>query len=243
MIMKPYKPLIRILVAIQKCFHLASIPSLMRYFKPNGVIFLVIFVLLHLPLFSYGADMVIVPGDGLQLAINTAGPNGSVYLETGIYFIKNPLIIAGYSGFSLKGSPGVTIMMEEIYYPVLQIMDSNDITIDGLNLSHSNPDFGSCMAEVILVEDSLRILVSNCDIHGSGTVGISLNSSEEVEIFNNRIHHNSWTAFYINTSNGIRIYNNIIYQNASFMVGYEMMDLNIYNNTIFQNSEEYLFED
>ncbi len=140
--------------------------------------------------------------DNIEEIINSANAGDSIILESGIYMLKDySYLFLDADHMVLKGEPGVYIF-GDIEMNLLFI-DGNDITIDNIYLAHTNADDAPCGGDVIVVSESNKLCIRNCDINGCGVTGINFREkidkhSGEYILENNSIHNNSHCAVYIN---------------------------------------------
>lgn len=122
---------------------------------------------------------------------------------------------------------------------VISLFSCSDITITGSELTHEAPSDSSyyCDGCVLNLLDCEQILISECSLNGSGTVGMDVFSSSDVEIIRNHIHHNSVHAISITNSDEIVITENTIEHNASFFYIYEGVQIQVYGNRVTYNPD------
>jgi parallel beta-helix repeat protein len=139
--------------------------------------------------------------------IRTAEP-GTILTIAGQIHLKAPLKISGKKQLTLLGQRGQSeILVENRFIEVIIIENSSGIVLDGLKLYHQTPQ--PCDEGVILLLDSERVSIRNCEIHGSGYYGIFTSaSSRDITIQNNLIHHSTWFGLQIGSTNTIIRNNN-----------------------------------
>jgi parallel beta-helix repeat protein len=173
----------------------------MRVFRRILVILLVL-----VPVLMLGAQRkaLVVGGKtgipDIQTAINQAKNGDVIQITAGLYKTKDVLTIQGKTNLVIKAQGVVDIICEE-YVHVLKIINSNNITIDGLHMVHSRnatPDGCGPQGNVIHIEQSDRITVQNCELNGCGYIGIYGEDLATLTVKNNYIH--------TNTSAGIHLY-------------------------------------
>ena len=142
--------------------------------------------------------------------------NGKYYEEINLANKKN-LVFVSTNAIIITKSPDETIF---------NIENSQNIGIYGFHLVHETAKY--CGANCFRLDGSEFIRIYNCNIEGSGKVGVFLYESSNVKIINNKIHDceegvgvNKSTKntlknnqFYNNSNNNIKIYNN---KNTAFI--------------------------
>lgn len=91
--------------------------------------------------------------------------------------------------FEGVGSKQVDFMTQEVYYDVLTLNNSNNVTFRNLNLGH-NPivTYSYCSGAVFSFTNSRAITIENCTMFGSGTVGIIANNVVDMKVLESRIY-------------------------------------------------------
>ena len=99
--------------------------------------------------------------------------------------------IRGVSNMSIQASRPSSgtaeIVTEPRYANVLAFYDCDEIYLDGLTVGHT-PEQGVCSGGVLLFEDCGRIAMSNMDLYGCGTYGISAYNVESIQTVDTIIH-------------------------------------------------------
>ena len=127
----------------------------------------------------------------LKSAVNASNSGDSIIIHEGTYNIKEALRVRK-SNISIEGKGRVEIISSDWFGAVLMIENVSDVRLSNLHLRHSNPpDPLTCSGGVLLCSNSKNITIENCDINGSGVIGIDLRESKNVIVKDNYIHNNS----------------------------------------------------
>ncbi len=91
------------------------------------------------------------------------------------------------------------------------VEDCEDIHIQGLGMLHSSP--GWCTGDALVIHNSRHLTVKNCDISGSGVVGVVATHSADLAIDDNHIHHCTYETIYLSHVFGVEIRGNLLREN------------------------------
>jgi hypothetical protein len=110
------------------------------------------------------------------------------------------LVLTKVVGLTLKGV-GKTrsrIITPSAYATVLTLKNCDKIVLENLELGHW-PNPGSCIGRVMGVFRSRDVQIKNCDLFGSGTIGVDIDRSSRIEVSGSIVRDcSSWLvrAFY-----------------------------------------------
>ena len=128
------------------------------------------------------------PGEAssLQVLVDQA-PDGSVIaIPAGEYY--GSLAIRGRRQLTLLAEPGTAwLIQKDEFADVIVVSDSEDILMQGLGMMHSTP--AVCTGDALVIHNTRHVTVRECDISGSGTVGILVAHSADITVEHNHIHH------------------------------------------------------
>jgi hypothetical protein len=174
----------------------------------------------------------------LQQAIAKAKDGDTIALAKGIHRSKGPLTISGRESLTLTGEAGAWIVCDDIYENVIEILDSSDISIEGIGARHAKPleEYG-CEGAVISCEGTIGLSITGCELSGSGAIGVALAGCDEVEITDSWIHDNSYAAFTLTEVATISISGCTIDGNAALMYCSSVEDLSMEGNTVSDDTE------
>ena len=172
----------------------------------------------------------------IQELINNASDGEIISIPEGEYIIDESLLIHNRKGLSLRGNGKCRILLTDLWKEVLDIKNSNSIKIEGIYFSHLKPlKEYECNGGVIGISSSSIILIDNCELEGSGTIGVAANDVENLKVSNCYIHDNTFNAFYLSDVNNARIYNCVIKNNANMLQSYKLTDFEMSDNMIMNN--------
>ncbi len=123
--------------------------------------------------------------------IKAIGSGRKIILKDGVYKLYSMLEIgsfnAGIKGLTIAAeNPGkAEILSKDGYDPVIKLMNTEDITLEGLILGHETISYqdGCGSGElssgyVLQANNSDTVTVSNCDLYGCGTIALVLNGTD-----------------------------------------------------------------
>ncbi len=149
--------------------------------------------------------------------------NSIVYFEEGDYFISSVQIFEK-KNIAFIGKGKVSFLSKDPYGYIFHLSESTNIIIRNIHFEHvypngekySSPKPLMCKGNAIDLTLTQNIVIENCDINGSGVVGISPQKCKCLLIKNNKIHKNSTAGVkFDGASQGIWLLNNIFYNNSS----------------------------
>lgn len=185
-------------------------------------------------LFLAHALAVFAQSNDLQSLIDRTPDGGTLTIAPGTYVLDASLIISGKNGFRIEGKGQVKILCSDVWQDVLKIEESQSVRIGGIYFSHEKPlKEYQCNGGVIDIRDSQKILVEDCELEGSGTIGVAARNVNDLTVDHCYIHDNTFNAFYIQDCDEVLLTSNFVQNNANFIQlyktdGFEMSD-NIIN--------------
>ena len=151
----------------------------------------------------------------LQELIDATPDGGVLELEAGrAYKSDSEIWIVGRKGLTLRGGKGTEIVCTQGSPDVIVITDSADITLEGITAYHEEQP-GGCGGGVVAIFTSHDIRVEDCDLNGSGAIGVYARESRNLTVKHNKIHNNSFTAFFLHQCTKVRFTENEFYENES----------------------------
>jgi hypothetical protein len=175
----------------------------------------------------------------VQQAIAKAKDGDTIALAKGVYRSKGPLTISGRESLTLVGEAGTWLVCDDAYENVIEILDSSDISIEGIGARHAQPleEYG-CEGAVISCEGTIGLAIMGCELSGCGAIGVALADCDEVEIADCSIHDNSYAAFTLTEVATISISGCTIEGNAALMYSSSIGDLSMEGNTVSDDAED-----
>ena len=172
----------------------------------------------------------------LQEMIDKTSDGGIVTIPEGKYVIDEPLRIEGRNGLTIRGKRECKILLTDVWKDVLMVINSNSIKIEGLYLSHLKPlKEYQCNGGVILLNNTKQVLIYNCELEGSGTIGVRGTTIKNLEVSHCYIHDNTFNAFYFNEADEVLIQNCVIENNANLIQSYDLDGFVMSDNLIKNN--------
>lgn len=130
-------------------------------------------------------------------------------LDDNFYYIyDNAYIGQVFDGYELaiKGVKNLTIKSKDAenpaeivvaarYAQVFHLIECKDVKLENVKMGHT-PDMGSCIGDVIEIDNSKNIDITGCDLYGCGVFGITARDSEKINVFDSVIHDCEQGAIY-----------------------------------------------
>ena len=172
----------------------------------------------------------------LQALINNTPDGGTVSIPKARFVLRRGLIVKGRKNLTIECVPGAQIFVDDISADVIEIVDSEGITIRGAFFRHLNPlKKYECHGDVVKVRNSSNLLIENSELDGCGAIGLSAWQSRNITLKQSLVANNSFNAFYFDGCGTIRIKDNVIEKNANLMQSYRSDDIEMSGNIIRNN--------
>ena len=123
-------------------------------------------------------------------AINNAESGDTIIIQPGTY----------WGAVSMTNKHNLTLnfsnvsLLTKFDETLFKIQQCSNIHIHGLTIYH-DPKLAGCFTNCFDVDHSQNITFTNCDINGSGFIGICINQSSGVEVKDCKIHECQWGVF------------------------------------------------
>ena len=199
-------------------------------------LFLILLPLVSLP--ARSDTMMVVAGQGpsLQEAINQARSGTTIRVGEGIYKTDSALSIRGKRDLLVEGDGEVWIICRDVYQNVIEISDCTAVELRGIAAKHEEPlDEYECQGAVISITGSSGVEISDCELNGSGAMGVSIDNSQDVIVSGCVIQYNSYTAVYLYRAGPVSITHNRVFDNATTLQAYDSSGVEVYGNVIANN--------
>ncbi len=188
---------------------------------------------------ALAADPVRISAGGplsLQTAIDAARAGDTIVLSAGTYSTHTAIIVSNHSGLTLRGEGDVRLLCTDLYQNVMTLDGSQDIRIEGIAARHSQ-SLGTyaCEGSVIAAQNVTGLVISKCELAGSGSIAVDLSGCENVEVSDCFIHDNTFAAFSLTDVASITIAGNRVERNAATMYSAGVSGLTMAGNTVSDN--------
>jgi len=175
--------------------------------------------------------------NSIQEAVDNAEKGDTITICSGQHFIDIEIKITGKSNLTITGKTGSQVVCTSPSEDVFNIWKSDAIIINGLHIFHETG--GLCSAGCLMISDSKKVLIKDCDIEGSGFVGINIWGGKDITIENNSIHNCEFSAISIYPSFGkspvnILVTGNRIYDNKEYSI-YTYEGINLFDGSVIVN--------
>ncbi len=131
-------------------------------------------------------------------------------------FDGNQLIISDVDGLTLLGTErGLSLIMAEPRYAnVITFRNCRNLRFENMSLGHT--DFGYCTGGVLEFDNCQGISISNCELWGCGTEGITATDCRNLECELSTIYNCTYSAMTLVGVKGATFTNCVIRDNVEF---------------------------
>lgn len=152
--------------------------------------------------------------NSIQRAVDQARNGDTVRILGGEYLIDQPIRVAGKKKVIIEGVDSVSIVLSDSYENVFNLEESGSITLRNVSARHRETE--GCWSSVVNIYHVRNVVIENCELNGSGQVGINLlGRCDELTVRNCYIHDNSIYAAYLYMYTGqLNFENNIVELNG-----------------------------
>jgi len=184
----------------------------------------VIKILISLMVISCSSSKNVVKIDKLDLLLNNNIKSGSnIEIDKGTYKLDTPLKLIGKENVVINGNAS-TFIMQNGADDVVFLENCKNITLMNFKATHIEPKGPiGCTGNVIHIEGGNDILIENCNLNGSGIVGIAAYQTQNLKVNNNFIHENSQYGI-IYQGPGIEINRNVFEDNTKGHIYFSHID-------------------
>jgi len=160
----------------------------------------------------------------------------TLIIQTGEYRSDQAIInMKNKKNIKIIGQGRVDFIEESRYPYVIYLENCEGVTLKNLHARHAYSPHGSCEAGVLFIRNCKNMHIEQCELNGSGIVGIELIDSENVKIISNFIHNNSSTGLSISNSKKVVVQRNRITKNYRAVFLENCTDIQFINNEIKGN--------
>lgn len=144
--------------------------------------------------------------DALYGGLDLGGP---ITLRPLTYVLDEPIRIqASEFPFSMDGN-GAAFVMRDPDANVIEIFGANDVTLKNFKATHIEPNGPlGCLGSVIAIDGASSVRIENCELNGSGIIGVVAYDTENLTIVNNYIYNNSQYGVLYDLGTSLEILNN-----------------------------------
>lgn len=117
--------------------------------------------------------------------------NENLILKKRTYYLDRPIVVSSQSIFTLDGN-GATLIMKNKDEDVILVEYCEVVTLKNFKATHIEPEGPvGCTGSVIQVRNSADISIENCELNGSGIIGVVAYETNDLKVRNNYIYNNS----------------------------------------------------
>ncbi|MEN0004105.1 MAG: right-handed parallel beta-helix repeat-containing protein [Bacteroidota bacterium] len=140
---------------------------------------------------------------------------GDIKLPARAYLLDRPIEIIRQEEPTTLDGGGSTFTMLRLNEDVVKVAGSYDITLKNFKATHIEPDgFFACTGNVIHVDASVNVRIEQCELNGSGIIGVMAYSSTNLQIVDNYIYNNSRYGILIDDGSDVKVQNNRFEKNG-----------------------------
>jgi len=172
----------------------------------------------------------------LQTLIDSSRGGDTILLAAGTYTVSAAVTLEGRENVTLRGDGDVRIVCTDLYQNVIAVIGGRNVRIEGIQARHAQPlNAYECEGSVIWAENVKGLVISRCELAGSGSIGVDLSGCEEVEVTGCWVHNNTFAAISLTDVSSITIADNRILDNASTMAAAGVSGLTMSGNVVSDN--------
>ena len=153
----------------------------------------------------------------IQDLVSQARDNEVITLPIGSHIISKSIIINNKKNITIKSDSYTRLSSIDGKNPVFKIINSDNVVINNLQLSHSEFYGKKSNSEILNISESRRIYINNSELGGFGSIGIKAVNSDQIAIVSCYVHDNSWFAFSFQKCKNVRIENSRIVKNKELL--------------------------
>jgi len=159
--------------------------------------------------------------------------------RTGKLLVNNHLILSNFENLTINSSKQTNIIVDNPEQNILTFYKSKKIELNNVKLFHLPTDF--CKGEVLVCINSENIKIKNCELNGSGSIGLRLENVNNTSIENSKLFNNSINALVLHNSKDVIINQSQFYDNEClYLISMIDSDCKI-KNTNFTGNDAYRF--
>ena len=152
--------------------------------------------------------------DEIESLYKSLETGGNIQLPRRIYQLDRPLRIVSKENLSLDGG-GSTFVMKDKDADVVFVENSNNIILKNFKATHIEPEGPiGCTGSVIQVFNNKNVLIKNCQLNGSGIIGVVSYETRQLKITDSYIYNNSAYGVLYDGDTSLEIKNNTFENNG-----------------------------
>lgn len=125
-----------------------------------------------------------------------------------IYYLDETLVIQNLDAYTLNGN-GSTIIQRNSNADVIRVEGGSQVVLKNFKATHTEPSGPiGCTGSVIQVYNSRNMTIDNCQLNGSGIIGVVAYDATMLNVTNCYIYNNSQYGILYEGSTSIGITNN-----------------------------------
>lgn len=141
---------------------------------------------------------------------------GEISVKEKIYHLERVLLVSNQSNLTLDGN-GSTFVMKDPGTDVVIIENSQNVKLRNFKATHIEPTGPvGCTGNVIQVRNNTNIIIENCELNGSGIIGVTSYDTKNLSILNNYIHNNSLYGILFDSESTLEIRGNRFKDNGGY---------------------------
>ena len=151
----------------------------------------------------------------LQNILDTINDGNTIYVNDPGFISDHSYELTNKHNIVLVFNSKSEIFCTSRYEDVFNINECSNITIVNGKFKHKLFQEDMCIGAVFKIVSSANISLLNCDINGSGSIGVYGSKSKELKVTNCFIHDNSSAAFFFNFDcSNIKLLSNTVLNNG-----------------------------
>ena len=133
---------------------------------------------------------------------------GEIKLPKRTYYLDRPLVIMNQNDLVLDGNSSIFIMKDK-NEDVMTIRSSTNITLKNFKATHIEPEGPiGCTGSVIQLDGNNAIMIKNCQLNGSGIIGVVAYNTTKLAVQDCYIYNNSQYGILFDENTSLEIKGN-----------------------------------
>lgn len=151
----------------------------------------------------------------LQNILNNVNDGNTIYVNDTGFISDQAYQLTNKQSVVLVFNLKTEILCTSKYESVFKINDCSNITIVNGKFKHNLFQDDICLGVVFDIINSSNISLINCDINGSGSIGIRGSNTKNLQVSNCFIHDNSTAAYFLDLDcSNIKLLSNTVLNNG-----------------------------
>ncbi len=146
----------------------------------------------------YGATLFVGEGEHYATpheAVASVLDGDTIIINEGTYRFSKSIALCDLEGVVIMGKGDVYLLCDNMEDNVCWITGCRGITVRNVHAKHTDPaEDERCYGNVFGIDTAEDIVITDCEIHGCGAIGVYVYNSDSILLKDNHIHDNRFWA-------------------------------------------------